>query len=194
MLQVIVATNGPDETQEIGRRLAPGLRHGDVLILRGDLGAGKTCLTQGIGRGLGIEARITSPTFALANQYRATRSSGAGAADESLVLHHLDVYRLDSAAESLDLDLPELQDSGITVVEWGERIMEALGPDYLSISLRYADLADGVLADGADTDAGSFVEDNRRILTVSAHGKGWEQRFSALTRGLEPWLVEGMTR
>ncbi|MEL6981209.1 MAG: tRNA (adenosine(37)-N6)-threonylcarbamoyltransferase complex ATPase subunit type 1 TsaE, partial [Actinomycetota bacterium] len=106
-----VASDGPERTQAFAAALAEVLVDGDLLVLTGDLGAGKTCFTQGLGAGLGIDDRITSPTFTLANRYRGR-----------LILHHLDVYRLDGEADAADLDLDDLLESGVTVIEWGDRV------------------------------------------------------------------------
>ncbi len=127
---------------------------GDLLILTGDLGAGKTRFTQGLGQGLGVEQRITSPTFTLANRY-----------DGRVLLHHLDVYRLDSVAETLDLDLPDLLESGVTVIEWGDQISEVLPADRLVVTLRYPEPVD----DHLDTD---------RIIEFTAHGRSWADRLA----------------
>ncbi len=113
----------------MGRALAGRLAVGDVLVLAGDLGAGKTAFTQGLATGLGITDPVTSPTFTIASSYDG----------DELVLHHLDVYRLDDVAETLDLDLPDLMDSGVTVIEWGEQIVDALPEERLVIRLAYGD-------------------------------------------------------
>jgi tRNA threonylcarbamoyladenosine biosynthesis protein TsaE len=121
---LVVDTACPAQTQQVAARLARTLADGDLIVLAGDLGAGKTCFTQGLGRGLGIDDRITSPTFTLANHY-----------DGRLALDHLDVYRLDDLAETLDLDLPELLEEGVTVIEWGEQIAPVLPAGHLTIRL-----------------------------------------------------------
>ncbi len=119
-----VATACPAQTKWVAEALADLLHDGDLIVLAGDLGAGKTCFTQGLGAGLGIDDRITSPTFTLANHY-----------EGRLGLDHLDVYRIDDLAETLDLDLPELLESGVTVIEWGEQIDPVLPTDRLTIRL-----------------------------------------------------------
>lgn len=149
-----VPSDGPDRTAELAAALAELVEVGDLLILTGDLGAGKTRFTQGLGSGLGIERRITSPTFTLANRYHGR-----------LLLHHLDVYRLDSLAETLDLDLPDLLESGVTVIEWGDQISEVLPPDRLVVALRYPEPVD----DHLDTD---------RIIEFAAHGRSWADRLA----------------
>lgn len=149
-----VASDSPDRTAELAATLADLVEVGDLLILTGDLSAGKTRFTQGLGLGLGVEQRITSPTFTLANRYQGR-----------LVLHHLDVYRLDSVAETLDLDLPDLLESGATVIEWGDQISEVLPPDHLVVALRYPEPVDEHL----DTD---------RIIEFIAYGRSWSDRLA----------------
>src|SRR5690606_8019834 len=101
----------PAATRELGRRLAGVLRAGDLVVLTGDLGAGKTTLTQGIGAGLGVRGQVASPTFIIA---RAHPNPGSG---PDLV--HVDAYRLESLAEVDDLDLDSSLEDSVTVVEWG---------------------------------------------------------------------------
>ena len=102
---------------------------GDVLVLVGDLGAGKTAFSKAYGKALGVEEPMTSPTFTLAREY-----------EGRLTLHHLDVYRLEQMAEVLDLDLPELLDSGgVVLIEWGDAIMPMLPPDYIEVRFTFGD-------------------------------------------------------
>jgi tRNA threonylcarbamoyladenosine biosynthesis protein TsaE len=110
-----IRSESPEETVSVASRLAEVLSAGDLVVLAGDLGAGKTQFAKGIAVGLGINDRITSPTFALHQQYQGRE-----------LLHHLDVYRLDELVETLDLDLPELIESGVTVIEWGDTIEDVL--------------------------------------------------------------------
>lgn len=131
-----LASDGPATTRAIAAALADALVDGDVLVLTGDLGAGKTCFAQGLGAGLGVEDRITSPTFTLANRYRGR-----------LTLHHLDVYRLDSEADARDLGLEELLDDGVTVIEWGDRIAGLLPEHRFTVALRFPEVAAGTEAD-----------------------------------------------
>lgn len=124
-----------ERMHDLGRQLAVRLRAGDVIIASGELGAGKTTLTQGIGRGLGISGQVISPTFVLSRVHHS--------ADGRPDLVHVDAYRLSSADELLDLDLDETLDRSVTVIEWGEQIAETLSPDRLEILvLRSADPAD----------------------------------------------------
>ena len=116
-----------DDTQDFGRRLGALLRGGDVLVLTGDLGAGKTTLTQGIAEGLGVRGPITSPTFVIA---RVHPSLVGGP-----LLVHVDAYRLGSALELDDLDLDADLDASVTVVEWGAGLAEQLSDTRLELTI-----------------------------------------------------------
>ncbi len=182
-------TTGPDDTRAAAAELATVLVDGDLLVLTGDLGAGKTCFTQGLGRGLGIEDRLTSPTFTLANRYRGR-----------LLLHHLDVYRLDSVAETVDLGLAELLEDGVTVIEWGDRIAEVLPHDHLVVAIRYPELGteltrptergSGAAAETGDIDWDGAAMSQRIIELATAAGapSGWADRD--LDRLLAPWRAD----
>ncbi|GAA5022322.1 hypothetical protein GCM10023258_12470 [Terrabacter aeriphilus] len=117
----------PDETQDFGRRLGALLRGGDVLVLTGDLGAGKTTLTQGIAEGLGVRGPITSPTFVIARVHPSLVDGPA--------LVHVDAYRLGSAIELDDLDLDADLDASVTVVEWGAGLAEQLSESRLELTI-----------------------------------------------------------
>jgi len=117
-----------EDTTELGRRLATVVRAGDVIIASGDLGAGKTTFTQGLGAGLGVVGSIISPTFVLSRVHPST-TGGPG-------LVHVDAYRLGSFAELEDLDLELSLEDSVTIVEWGAGIAEGLGEDYLEIDIR----------------------------------------------------------
>jgi tRNA threonylcarbamoyladenosine biosynthesis protein TsaE len=123
--QIEVAT--AEEMRDLGRRLAATLRSGDLLVLSGPLGAGKTTLVQGIGDGLGVRGPITSPTFVIARVHPSLRGGPA--------LVHADAYRLGGAAEIDDLDLDSGTASSVTAVEWGEGLAEGLSDDRLEISI-----------------------------------------------------------
>ena len=116
-----------DETVEFGRQLAAVVRAGDVLVLTGDLGAGKTTMTRGLGEGLGVRGAVTSPTFIIAREHP---SLGDG---PSLV--HVDAYRLDGVGELDALDLDTSLEDAVTVVEWGAGMAESLSEDRLHITL-----------------------------------------------------------
>ncbi len=128
----------PAETYDLGVRLAGALRAGDLVVLSGALGAGKTTLTQGLGAGLKVRGDVTSPTFVIARVHR----SSAGGPD----LVHVDAFRLTSLVEVDDLDLDTSLSESVTVVEWGEGKVEGLSEDRLVVSL------DRTV--GADSDAG----------------------------------------
>jgi tRNA threonylcarbamoyladenosine biosynthesis protein TsaE len=156
--------------RELGRRLAGLLRAGDLLVLTGPLGAGKTTLVQGIGAGLGVRGPVTSPTFVIA---RVHPSLGSGPA-----LVHADAYRLGSRAEVDDLDLDADLDSSVTVVEWGEGLVEDLAPSYLEITIA---MAPAGTASGAS--------DEPRTVRLAGRGPRWEAAAGsaslALTGGIE---------
>src|SRR6202020_2826146 len=125
--QLRVAT--AESMRDLGRELATRLRAGDLVILTGPLGAGKTTLVQGIGAGLKVRGPVTSPTFVIARVHPAL--AGSGPSGPALV--HADAYRLGSVAELDDLDLDLDVDSAVTVVEWGEGLAEGLAEDRLEI-------------------------------------------------------------
>jgi tRNA threonylcarbamoyladenosine biosynthesis protein TsaE len=135
-----------DETAELAARIAGMLRAGDLLILTGELGAGKTTFTQGLGAALGVRGPITSPTFVLSRIH----PSLVGGPD----LVHVDAYRLGSAAELDDLDLDATADRSVTVVEWGKDRAEQLAESWLGLTI---------------TD---IFDDGRRV-TVTPHGPRW---------------------
>ena len=121
-----------EETRSLASLLSKVFQAGDVVVLSGDLGAGKTAFTQGLGLGLGVEHPVTSPTFTLANKY-----------EGELILNHLDVYRLEHFQEVEELGLSELIDSNsLTVIEWGNVISSVLTEGYLEISLSLGESLD----------------------------------------------------
>lgn len=133
-----------EDTQAWGARLGRCLRAGDLVLLTGELGAGKTTLAQGVAEGLGVRGPITSPTFVIARVHPSLVGGPA--------LVHVDAYRLGGFAELDDLDLDaDLADS-VTVVEWGHGLAEGLAEDYLEVTLTGAD---------------------RRHVTVEGHGPRW---------------------
>lgn len=152
----------PEETVRLGMRLGRALRAGDVVLLRGDLGAGKTHIARGIAAGLGIAGPVPSPTFTLANEY-----TGTNAAGEMVPLAHLDLYRL---GESGDLDSVGLADyvggAWAAVIEWPER---ALDDGFVPVS--YLDIA---LVDAGE---------HERQLTFTAHGASVHLRDAVIGEG-----------
>lgn len=126
---LILRTTDPEQTRRIGGVIGRMARPGDVYLLSGPLGAGKTCLTQGLARGLGVDGYVRSPTFVLM-----TRHQGR------LTLHHIDLYRIGGLAEAWDLGLDEqLFGGGVCVIEWAERAEELLPAEALWLELRYGD-------------------------------------------------------
>ena len=122
-----LVSRSPEDTQNLGRVIGQQAQAGDIYLLHGPLGAGKTCLTQGIAWGLEVVGHARSPTFVLMNQYRGR-----------LAMYHLDLYRVSSAAEAWDLGLEEqLFGDGISVVEWADRAEELFPEESLRIALEY---------------------------------------------------------
>lgn len=149
MSEVRVATvlRTVEDTRAFGRQLAGRLRAGDLVVLSGPLGAGKTALAQGIGEGLGVTGRVTSPTFVIARVHRGP-----------LPLVHVDAYRLRDGRLDLknldDLELDEELDRAVVVVEWGEGVVEALSDSHLEVVLERHD-------------------DDSRTATVTGVGPRW---------------------
>jgi tRNA threonylcarbamoyladenosine biosynthesis protein TsaE len=135
-------SRGAEQTRRVGMRLGALLQRSDLVCLIGDLGAGKTTLVQGISAGWGSLDPASSPTFVLVNVYRRP---------EGEKLFHLDAYRLSGAAEAEDLDIDALLDAGPLVIEWADRIREALPKEQLWVTLEW-------------------VDDNQRDMVFSASG------------------------
>lgn len=159
---VVTRTSSVDETRALAGAIAELARPGDLLLLVGDLGAGKTAFTQGFGAGLGVDEPITSPTFALVRSYQGR-----------LELHHLDVYRLDHLHEAIDLGLSELlDDDSVTLIEWGDTITAALPRDYLEVRVRFAEDAD------------------ERRIELCPVGPSWQPRQRALGVAVAAWVTD----
>jgi len=138
----VIEVPDADDMQALGRHLAPLLRAGDLLVLTGELGAGKTTFTQGLGEGLGVRGPVTSPTFVIARVH----PSEVGGPE----LVHVDAYRLGSLAELDDLDLDTELDQAVTVVEWGEGMAEGLSDSRLEVRIVRALAVDELDDDGRD--------------------------------------------
>ena len=156
----------------LGRRLAGLLRPGDLVVLNGPLGAGKTTLVQGIGAGLDVRGPVTSPTFVIARVHPAL---GAGPA-----LVHADAYRLSSPAEVDDLDLDADLESSVMVVEWGGGLVEGLAPSWLDITIVMPDPDGGLDAAGGpgpgggpEPGGGPGAGDEPRIVRLTGRGERW---------------------
>jgi tRNA threonylcarbamoyladenosine biosynthesis protein TsaE len=151
-------TTSVDATRQLAAAVASLARPGDLVLLVGELGAGKTAFTQGFAGALDIEEPITSPTFTLARSYKGR-----------LLLNHLDVYRLEHVAEAEDLGLGELLDGGVTLIEWGDMIVPVLPADYLEVRFAYGD------------------GDDDRDVSLRIVGPTWAARQRTLTELLEAW-------
>jgi tRNA threonylcarbamoyladenosine biosynthesis protein TsaE len=154
-----IYTHSAEETQEIGRLIGAQLSIGDLILLSGNLGSGKTTLSQGIAWGLEITGYAHSPTFVLVNEY-----SGR------IVFYHIDLYRVDDPGEIGELGIEEMLDYGTCAVEWAEKAFDLLPKEYLLISME---------DDASDP--------NMRRLILSAEGQAYEDlldRLSILPRSL----------
>ncbi len=150
----------------LGERLAGLLAAGDLVVLSGPLGAGKTTLTQGIGAGLQVRGRVTSPTFVIARVH----PSLAGGPD----LVHADAYRLGSRAEVDDLDLDADLATSVTVVEWGEGLVEGLADSFLSVRI-----------EAQPSSAGSDAEaDQTRMVRLTGWGERWLRAAAGASKAL----------
>jgi tRNA threonylcarbamoyladenosine biosynthesis protein TsaE len=144
-----------DDTFEFGRRLAAVLRRGDLIVLTGPLGAGKTVIVKGIGAGLDVVGTVVSPTFVIARVHRPRSAHG-------LPLVHVDAYRLSSLAEVDDLDLDVDTAEAVTAVEWGAGLVEQLADAHLAIDLERNDVSE------------------ERHARLVPHGGDWAERLAAL--------------
>jgi tRNA threonylcarbamoyladenosine biosynthesis protein TsaE len=157
-MRIELETTSADETRDAGRALASLFRPRDTVVLTGDLGAGKTTLVQGIGRGLGVEDHVASPTFTLVREY-------AGRLDVA----HVDVYRLERMQDVVDLAIDELGGPDrVLLVEWGDAVQELLPADRLRVELT----------------AAPGDEDRRRIV-FTPEGASWAARWERLEEALE---------
>ncbi|MGA7756224.1 MAG: tRNA (adenosine(37)-N6)-threonylcarbamoyltransferase complex ATPase subunit type 1 TsaE [Ilumatobacteraceae bacterium] len=162
-----------DETHAVAAVLAGLARRGDLVVLSGEMGAGKTAFAKGFGAALGVVEPITSPTFTLVHRYDLPPGSHGAKA-----LHHADLYRLDRTTEVADLALEELaDDAGIVLVEWGD-VVEALFGDHLSVHLG----VDRDVFDGADIEA---ADESVRLVEISAVGPSWASRWGRVLEGCE---------
>ena len=156
---IALATKSAEDTREVGVALGGLARAGDIVLLSGELGAGKTTLAQGFGRGVGVEEPVVSPTFTLVRTYHGR-----------LPLIHADAYRMDHLQEVTDLDLPELlDDGGVAVVEWGDVIAPVLPADFLEVRIEFGE------------------GDDDRNLGVRVVGPTWAARAHALRTALGRW-------
>ncbi len=147
-----LVTHTVEQTQSIGHMIGEHARPGNTVLLVGDLGSGKTCLTQGIALGLGVTANVVSPSFVLVREYRGR-----------LPLYHVDLYRLDSVAEIADLGLDEyLYVNGLCVVEWADKGCGLLPEDHLLVQL-------------------GFLSSRSRSIVLTAHAPDYEHLLAHLS-------------
>ena len=166
-MELLLRTATADDTRAVGAAIAPLLRIGDVVVLTGELGAGKTTLVRGIASGLGATEHVASPTFTLVREYVTGRVPVA----------HVDVFRLDRVQDVVDLALDELEGGAcVLIVEWGDAIEELLPDDRLRVELTTEDPA-GLI-------------DARRIAITSG-GASWLERAEELAAVTDPWSAEG---
>lgn len=155
------ATTSVDDTRDLAAEVAALAAPGDLIVLAGDLGTGKTAFAQGFARGLGVEEPVTSPAFILVHTY-----------EGRLPLVHLDVYRLETMQELVDLGIAELLDDGaVTLIEWGDAVAPGLPADFLEVRL----------------EAGGGPDD--RLLNIRTVGPGWPPRTRALKEAVAKWTV-----
>jgi tRNA threonylcarbamoyladenosine biosynthesis protein TsaE len=158
-----ITTTSPEETRILGAALAPALIPGDVISLSGDLGAGKTVFVQGVARALSVEGRVTSPTFTIVHEYRGRHR-----------ILHIDVYRLNSFQEVLDLGFEELLDpEAIMLVEWGEAVAPLLPQRHLEVDIRRS----------VDPDAVTH-----RDMVFRPRGEQWIGKLEEMRKTAEPLL------
>jgi tRNA threonylcarbamoyladenosine biosynthesis protein TsaE len=165
LAEVVVPTG--EAMQALGELLATVLRAGDLVVLTGPLGSGKTTLAQGVGRGLRVRGTVTSPTFVIARVHPPADGDGPA-------LVHADAYRLGGRLEVDDLDLDASLDDSVTIVEWGEGLVEALTEDRLEVHITRAEADDNAAGE------------ERRVRVVG-HGARWAQvelDAAAVVRGL----------
>ncbi len=166
---LVLASSSLAHTHRIAAAIAGLVRSGDLLVLSGEMGSGKTAFAQGFGAALGVDEPITSPTFTLVHTY------DLPAPRHRTRFHHADLYRLDRLAEVADLALGELVESdGIVLVEWGDVAGSALG-DHLEVRIIADDPAD----------------DGHRRIELHPRGRAWAARWPALGAAVGEWIERG---
>ena len=147
---LVLQTTSAEATKALGARIGALLRAGDVLLLQGDLGSGKTTLTQGIGGALEAAEPVKSPTFVLMNEYHGR-----------LTIYHADLYRLNDPGEVVDLALEDVASDGVLIVEWPDRAPREMSPEHLHVQLEE-------------------VSDDERSITMTAHGERYAELLAGL--------------
>jgi len=162
---ITCSTDSVEQTRALGGAVASLTEPGDVIVLVGDLGAGKTAFVQGFAAASGVVASVTSPTFTLANRYEGQIHDG------QIVVNHLDVYRFESLDEAEDLALPELLEQGATLIEWGDMIGSVLPADRLTVTINFG------------------ASDNERSFELRGDGELWLNRVDDLAAVVKPWAA-----
>ena len=154
-------TKSADDTRALAMELASLARSGDLILLSGGLGAGKTAFAQGFARGLGVQDPVTSPAFVLVRSY-----------EGRIPMVHLDVYRLDHLQELVDLGISELLDEdGVTLIEWGDVVTPALPADFLEVRLEPGESED------------------ERVVQLRTVGPAWSPRVRAIRGAVDRWAA-----
>ncbi len=157
MKHIKIETKNESETLKFGKKLASLLKRGDTIVLTGDLGSGKTKLTEGILSFFGLENEISSPTFTIVNEYK----------KENINIYHFDVYRLSDSSEFYAIGGEEYFENGICIIEWGELIEDALPSDYIHIVFEKND-----------------SNENIRILNITSHGTKYDNLLNIILEDL----------
>ena len=153
MKQIQIISNNEKETLDFGKTLASFLKRGDTVVLTGELGSGKTKLTEGILTYYGLEDEISSPTFTIVNEY----------IKDDTNIFHFDVYRLEDSSEFYAIGGEEYFENGICIIEWGELIQDALPKDYIHIQFERND-----------------NDENTRILNITSYGDKYDELLNKL--------------
>ena len=153
MKYVKLISHNEKETLDFGKTLASFLKKGDIVVLTGDLGSGKTKLTEGILTYYGLEDEISSPTFTIVNEY----------VKDNAKIFHFDVYRLEDSSEFYAIGGEEYFENGICIIEWGEIIQDALSEDYIHIKFERND-----------------ADENIRILNITSYGEKYDELLNKL--------------
>lgn len=125
-----IISKSPEQTEEIGEKIGKLLKKKDIIALSGDLGAGKTAFTRGVARGVGFTGRVTSPTFAIVNEYMS----------ENDMIYHFDMYRITNSEELYNIGFDDyLNSDGILIIEWSENVLEALPKEIIFIDIKNID-------------------------------------------------------
>ena len=168
--ELVLISRTAEETRRVAATVAGELRPGDVIALTGELGAGKTCFVQGAAKALGVEERVTSPSFVLRREYEGT-----------MPILHIDIYRLETLQEIVDIGYEEAFDrSRVTFIEWGDAMSPLLPQDHLELEFRLPP---------PDLEADTAPGEEDRAIVVRPRGQDWLRRLPGLRAALETWVA-----